>query len=117
MGLNQPWFISLADSLVISSSAVEPWKTWFELQAHLHVYVYLKKKKNASLDFSSGPVVKNLPSNAENAGSIFGWRAKIPHAEEQLIPHISTTEPMQSRACLLQLRPDIAKKIYIYIYT
>ena len=76
-----------------------------------YMYMYIKKKKNASLDFSSGPVVKNLPSNAENAGSIFGWRAKIPHAEEQLIPHISTTEPMQSRACLLQLRPDIAKKI------
>ena len=31
-------------------------------------------------------MVKNLPSNAGDAGSIPGQRTKIPHAEEQLTP-------------------------------
>ena len=70
------------------------------------MYMYIFSPKNASLDFSSGPMAKNMPSNAESAGSIFGWRAKIPHAEEQPILHIATTEPMHSGACLPQLRPD-----------
>ena len=33
-------------------------------------------------DFPGGPVVKNLPSNAGDAGSIPGQETKIPHAEE-----------------------------------
>ena len=70
------------------------------------MYMYIFSPKNASLDFSSGPMAKNMPSNAESAGSIFGWRAKIPHAEEQPILHTATTEPMHSGACLPQLRPD-----------
>ena len=32
-------------------------------------------------DFPSGPVVKNLPSNAGDAGLIPGRGTKIPHAE------------------------------------
>ena len=35
-------------------------------------------------DFPHGPVVKNLPCNAGDAGSIPGWRTKISHAEGQL---------------------------------
>ena len=31
-----------------------------------------------------GPVIKNLPCNAGDAGSIPGWGTKIPHAVEQL---------------------------------
>ena len=31
-------------------------------------------------DFPHGPVVKNLPSNAEDLGSIPGVGTKIPHA-------------------------------------
>ena len=31
-------------------------------------------------DFSGGPVVKTLPSNAEGVASIPGWEARIPHA-------------------------------------
>ena len=31
-------------------------------------------------DFPGSPVVKTLPSNAADASSIAGWRAKIPHA-------------------------------------
>ena len=42
---------------------------------------YLKIK---SWDFPSGPVVKNPPYNARDAGSIPGWGTKILHATKQL---------------------------------
>ena len=35
-------------------------------------------------DFPGGPVVKNLPSNAGDTGSIPGQGTKIPHAVGQL---------------------------------
>ena len=45
-------------------------------------------------DFSGGPMVKNLPCNAGDVGSIPGQGTKIPQAAEQLslapellIPH------------------------------
>ena len=68
-------------------------------------------------DFPGGPVVKNLPSNAGDAGSIPGQETKIPHALGQLIlrgnywacmPQLdsslaTTTEPMCSGARVPQL--------------
>ena len=45
-----------------------------------------KKKKNILWFFPGGPVVKNPPSNAGDAGSIPGQGTKIPHAKEQLSP-------------------------------
>ena len=33
-------------------------------------------------DLPGGPVVKNLPCNAGDEGSIPDWGTKIPHAEE-----------------------------------
>ena len=44
-----------------------------------------------------GPVVKNLLSNAGDAGSIPGRGTKIPHASGQLNLHAATRE-----ACTLQ---------------
>ena len=38
-----------------------------------------KKKKNSTGDFPGGLVVKVLPSNAADAGSMPGWGAKTPH--------------------------------------
>ena len=38
------------------------------------------RRVGGTWDFSGGPVVKSSPSNAEGAGMIPGWRAKIPHA-------------------------------------
>ena len=35
-------------------------------------------------DFLCGPVIKNLPCNAGDMGSIPGWGTKILHALEQL---------------------------------
>ena len=88
-------------------------------------------QKIKNRDFPGGPVVKNPPSNAGNAGSITGRGIKIPHAAGQLSPDTATTEPARSRAhvpqlekparhneepaCrnersrVLQLRPDAAK--------
>ena len=43
-----------------------------------------------------GPMVKNLPANAGDTGSIPGQRTKISHAVGQLSPCAATTEP----ACL-----------------
>ena len=56
-------------------------------------------------------MVKTLPSNAGDMGSIPGWGTKIPNAAGQLSPHTATTEPMHSgarapqlerKACVLQ---------------
>ena len=44
------------------------------------------KKELLGKDFPGGPVVKSLPSNARDAGSIPGWGTKVPHAAEQLSP-------------------------------
>ena len=52
---------------------------------------YLKNDKGR--DFSDGPVIKNLSSNAGRVSSILGGRVKIPHAEGQLNPCAITTEP------------------------
>ena len=45
-------------------------------------------------DFPGGPVVKNLPCNAGDKGSIPGWGNKIPQAMEQLNPCATTTGSM-----------------------
>ena len=59
--------------------------------------------RNNFEDFLGGPVVKNLPSNAGDAGSIPGWGTKIPHAAGQLSPRATTTEPVRSGARVPQL--------------
>ena len=43
-------------------------------------------------DFPGGPVVKNPPYNAGDAGSIPGQGTKTPHAVGKLSPHATTTE-------------------------
>ena len=54
-------------------------------------------------DFPGGPVVKNPPCNAGDAGPIPSQRTKISHAVEQLWPCTTTTEPTCSRAQESQL--------------
>ena len=44
-------------------------------------------------DFPGRSVVKNLPCSAGDAGPSPGQGVKVPHAEEQLSPHATTTEP------------------------
>ena len=69
-------------------------------------------------DSPGGPLVKNLPCNARDAGSIPGRGTKISHAVEQLNRHATAREPVhhnkgsrmtQQRSHVLQLRPDVAK--------
>ena len=50
-------------------------------------------RKVRSGDSPGGPVVKNPPSNAGDAGSMPGRGTKTPHAAGQLSPHATTTEP------------------------
>lgn len=57
-------------------------------------------------DFSDGPLFQNLPSNAEDVGSIFGLETKILHATGQLTPHSSTAKPICSRAHALRQKPE-----------
>ena len=64
---------------------------------------YFKIRIYLSWDFPGGPVVKNPPSNARDAGSIPGWGTKIPHAVGQLSPHAATTETKHFRARAPQL--------------
>ena len=45
-------------------------------------------------DFPGGPVVKNPPSNAGDAGSISGQGTKIPQAAGQLSLHAAKKDPM-----------------------
>ena len=55
----------------------------------------LKKEKQKTVKrvFPGGTVVKNLPSNAGDAGSIPGQGTKIPHALGQLSLCATTAEP------------------------
>ena len=49
-------------------------------------FIFTKKKKafyRKLGDFLGGPVVKNMPCNAGDIGSIPGWGAKIPPAVDQ----------------------------------
>ena len=70
-------------------------------------------------DFPGGPVVKNRPSNAWDAGLIPGRGTQIPHAVEQLSLCAATGEKPASRnkgSHTPQLRPDAAKYRNKYIY-
>ena len=60
-------------------------------------------KKN-DRDFPGGPVVKNPPYNAGDAGSLPGRGTKIPHAMGQLSPRATATElaHLKERAHVLQ---------------
>ena len=48
--------------------------------------------KGITGDFPGGPVLKNPPYNAGGEALIPGQGTKIPHATEQLDPHVATTE-------------------------
>ena len=58
-------------------------------------------------DFSGGPGVKNLPSNAGDMDSIPGWGTKIPLVKGQISPHSATVEPTCSEACTPQLEGNL----------
>ena len=59
---------------------------WFPLQLG-------KGHKREAKDFPAGPVVKNPPPNAGDAGPIPGQGTKIPHTTEPPILATTATEP------------------------
>jgi len=65
----------------------------------------LNESERRRKDFSCGPVVKNLPCNAGNIGSIPGRGSKIPHSAEQLSLSSTDTEPVS----FCQPRPKLKK--------
>ena len=61
------------------------------------------------MEFPGSPVVENPAYNARDVGSTPGHGTKIPHASGQLmLPRHSQCS--QQRSCMLQLRPDAARK-------
>ena len=57
-------------------------------------------------DFLGGPVVKNLPSNARDAGLIPAWGPRIPRAMEPIRPG-TTTRPSLSHNDASQALTDL----------
>ena len=52
-------------------------------------------------------MVKNLPSNSGDVGSIPGYETKIPHAAGKLSLHAKATEPAHYGARMLQLERSL----------
>ena len=79
----------------VKKSAYMYMYNWFTLQ---------KKLTQHCRDFPGGPVVKNPPSNAGDAGLIPGRGTRITHAAGQLSPRATTTELacLNERACVPQ---------------
>ena len=67
--------------------------------------------KHHSWDFFGGPVVKNLPCNAGEAGLIPGWGTKISYDMEKLSLCAAPRESVchNEHLPVLQLRPNAAK--------
>ena len=65
--------------------------------------------RNDNRDLPGGPVVKNLPSNAGDMGSIPGRGIKIPHAVGQL-SLCTTTRERKSRTLQLERSRHTATK-------
>ena len=62
-------------------------------------------------DFPGGPMVKNLPCNAGDVGSMPGWGTKILHPLDQLSLHTTISESTchNRRSHMPQLIPKAAK--------
>ena len=71
------------------------------------IWSLLALRMELDWDFPGGLVVRNLPSNAGDVGSISGLGTKIPHATRQLSQPAYPTEPMGSY--VPQLRSSEAK--------
>ena len=85
---------------------------WWDMQGKKSEMstLWLKKKITLGRDFSGGSVIKNLPSNAGDEGSIPGRGTEIPHTTVKLSQHTITTGPTCSRARVPQERPTYCNK-------
>ena len=73
-------------------------ESWHSRSPLFSLPLYLKKKP--SRDFPGGPVAKNPPSNAGDAGFIPGQGTKIPRAKRKLSSRTATTEPVPKKMIL-----------------
>ena len=71
--------------------------------------IYFNQKIETG-DFPGGPVVKNLPSNTEDASSVPGQGIKIPHTVGQLCPHAATRESLSTVVKTQSSSPTKKKK-------
>ena len=85
----------------------------------IYLKTYVSDSHLSMMIYFGSPVVKSLPWNAQDVGSIPGREVKILHASGQLSPWATTTEPMshywreactpQGKVRMLQLRPNTTK--------
>ena len=68
-------------------------------------------------DFPGGPVVKNLPCNAEVVGSLLGQGTKIPHAEEQLSLCTTMRDSMHHNKILMHHKKKLHDAVKILCAT
>ena len=61
-------------------------------------------------DVPGGPMVKNLPANAGDTGSIPGQKTKLSHAVGPLSPCATTTEPVCLQPVLHNKRKHCSEK-------
>ena len=62
---------------------------------HTHTRISLSPlKEGNSGDFTTGPVIRSLPCNAGDTGSIPGQETGIPHPSEPVSPCTATGESM-----------------------
>ena len=78
-----------------------------QYQAHKYIYSsamqYNSYLKSLRMDLPGGPVVKNLPVNAGDMGSVPGLGTKIPNAggNQAYVPHKRSSHTTTSKACTL----------------
>lgn len=74
-------------------------RTAVDLSVHLEETLAISRElglKIMNRDCPGCPVVRDLPSNVGNVGSIPGRGSKMPHASEQLNPPMTTRESQQA---------------------
>ena len=62
-------------------------------------------------DLPGGPVVKNLPCNVGDSGSVLGQGTRIPHATGQLSPRATTRESMHRNKGPSKLQRTVAPEL------
>ena len=90
---------------------LSPFAVHLKLSQHCPLAILQYKIKIKFRDFPSGPVIKKVPCNAGDMGSIQGLGTKIPHALGQL-PRTPELTGRNERSLMLQLRPDTAINKY-----
>ena len=99
---------------ILRKSLIKSWvraQTEFLLYKQVSFNLTFLTYKMGLRDFPRGPLVKNLPCNTGDMGSIPGQGTRVPHAVEQLSPSTTTRESKccNERSCMWQLRPEAAK--------